>query len=257
MFESKPREGRVMVLCAASADADIVRRQAIKRSLRQLAERLETEVGAVSVSPVLWDFRSRFMLVAELPMALALLWLPASETALITYIMPVWAAILAWPVLGEEPTALRTIGLVVAFAGLAALTGGDGFPGSMDKLPGIIMARCLRLCRRHGADEEIPDSPAVVSGGDLADRARLPAGRDRGIFARDRAVPEGDAARLGIAVPGSVFVSKACAGMSSHTSRISRPSRSFMLIRSTTCGDHIDKGARSCSPAGFDALSGG
>jgi drug/metabolite transporter (DMT)-like permease len=73
-------------------------------------------------------------------MALALLWLPAGETALITYTMPVWAAILAWPVLGEEPTALRTIGLVVAFGGLAALMGGDGFPGSMDKLPGIIMA---------------------------------------------------------------------------------------------------------------------
>lgn len=67
MFESKARAGRMMVLCAASADADIVRRQAIERSLRQLAERLETEVGAVSVSPVLWDFRSRFMLVAELP----------------------------------------------------------------------------------------------------------------------------------------------------------------------------------------------
>jgi hypothetical protein len=67
MFESKGRRGRVMLLCAAIADADTVRKQAIERTLTRVAERLETDVGAVSVSPVLWDFRSRFMLVAELP----------------------------------------------------------------------------------------------------------------------------------------------------------------------------------------------
>jgi hypothetical protein len=67
MFESKARQGRVMVLCAAIVDADTVRKQAITRSLTRVAERLEIDIGAVSVSPVLWDFRSRFMLVAELP----------------------------------------------------------------------------------------------------------------------------------------------------------------------------------------------
>src|SRR5262249_48474215 len=54
-------------------------------------------------------------------MGLALLWLPASEAALIAYTMPVWAAMLAWPVLGERPTLLRTIALVMAFAGLASI----------------------------------------------------------------------------------------------------------------------------------------
>ena len=39
-------------------------------------------------------------------MGLALLWLPASEAALIAYTMPVWASLLAWPVLGERPTVL-------------------------------------------------------------------------------------------------------------------------------------------------------
>ena len=34
-------------------------------------------------------------------------WLPASEAALIAYTMPVWASLLAWPVLGERPTVLR------------------------------------------------------------------------------------------------------------------------------------------------------
>jgi drug/metabolite transporter (DMT)-like permease len=73
-------------------------------------------------------------------MGLALLWLPASEAALIAYTMPVWASLLAWPVLGERPTLLRTIALVMAFAGLAAIMGGDGISANREKLPGIMMA---------------------------------------------------------------------------------------------------------------------
>jgi drug/metabolite transporter (DMT)-like permease len=75
-------------------------------------------------------------------MGLALLWLPAGEAALIAYTMPVWASILAWPILGERPNLLRVISLVMAFAGLAAIMGGNGFAASMEKLPGIIMALC-------------------------------------------------------------------------------------------------------------------
>lgn len=73
-------------------------------------------------------------------MGLALLWLPASEAALIAYTMPVWAAMLAWPVLGERPTVLRTIALVMAFAGLASILGGNGVVASSAKMPGIVMA---------------------------------------------------------------------------------------------------------------------
>ncbi|MGA7993785.1 MAG: DMT family transporter [Bradyrhizobium sp.] len=73
-------------------------------------------------------------------MGLALLWLPASEAALIAYTMPVWASILAWPILGERPNLLLVISLVMAFAGLAAIMGGNGFAASVAKLPGIIMA---------------------------------------------------------------------------------------------------------------------
>ncbi|KWV61238.1 multidrug DMT transporter permease [Bradyrhizobium macuxiense] len=73
-------------------------------------------------------------------MGLALLWLPASEAALIAYTMPVWASLLAWPVLGERPTLLRTIALVMAFAGLAAIMGGNGLSTSKEQLPGIVMA---------------------------------------------------------------------------------------------------------------------
>ncbi|MBR0844420.1 DMT family transporter [Bradyrhizobium liaoningense] len=73
-------------------------------------------------------------------MGLALLWLPASETALIAYTMPVWASLIAWPVLGERPTVLRSIALIMAFAGLASIMGGNGFAASEAKLPGIVMA---------------------------------------------------------------------------------------------------------------------
>ncbi|MGA2292608.1 DMT family transporter [Bradyrhizobium sp.] len=73
-------------------------------------------------------------------MGLALLWLPASEAALIAYTMPVWASILAWPILGERPNGLRVISLVMAFAGLSAIMGGNGLATSIAKMPGIIMA---------------------------------------------------------------------------------------------------------------------
>jgi len=47
---------------------------------------------------------------------------------------------LAWPVLGERPTALRTLALVMAFAGLGSIMGGSGLSASAAKWPGIVMA---------------------------------------------------------------------------------------------------------------------
>jgi len=101
---------------------------------------------SLKVERALWP---RLMLAALLNvtgwmvlMGLALLWLPASETALIAYTMPVWAALLAWPVLGERPTMLRTVALIMAFAGLAAIMGGNGLAASAKQLPGILMALC-------------------------------------------------------------------------------------------------------------------
>jgi drug/metabolite transporter (DMT)-like permease len=99
---------------------------------------------SLKVAPELWP---RLALAALLNvtmwmalMGLALVFLPASETALIAYTMPVWAAMLAWPVLGERPTVLRGVALLMAFAGLAAILGGNGITASMAKLPGIAMA---------------------------------------------------------------------------------------------------------------------
>ncbi|MEW6644123.1 MAG: DMT family transporter [Pseudomonadota bacterium] len=73
-------------------------------------------------------------------MGLALLWLPASEGAVIAYTMPVLASLLAWPVLGERLTLLRTVALLLGIGGIAALMGGNGIAASMEKLPGILLA---------------------------------------------------------------------------------------------------------------------
>ncbi|WP_322517294.1 DMT family transporter [Rhodopseudomonas palustris] len=73
-------------------------------------------------------------------MGLALLWMPAGETAVIGYSMPVWTALLAWPLLGERPTGRRVLALVLGFGGIAALMGADGFAASTAKLPGVALA---------------------------------------------------------------------------------------------------------------------
>jgi drug/metabolite transporter (DMT)-like permease len=73
-------------------------------------------------------------------MSFALVWLPASEAVVIAYTMPVWTALLAWPLLGERLTLLRVVALVMAFAGLAALFGGNGISASLAKLPGLLLA---------------------------------------------------------------------------------------------------------------------
>ena len=141
-------------------------------------------------------------------MGLALLWLPASEAALIAYTMPVWASLLAWPVLGERPTWLRTIALVMAFAGLAVIMGGNGFSASAAKLPGILMAltRRHRLCARHGARQETAAATAADPGRGLADRARLFAGRGGRPSDRDHASRQKSARSAGWLLAYSILI---------------------------------------------------
>ncbi|WP_458761134.1 DMT family transporter [Afipia sp. TerB] len=73
-------------------------------------------------------------------MGLALVWLPASEAAVLAYTMPVWASVLAWPILGERISIKKVIALLMALAGLVALMGGSGVSASMEKLPGVVLA---------------------------------------------------------------------------------------------------------------------
>lgn len=70
-------------------------------------------------------------------MGLALVWLPASEAAVIAISVPVWVSMMAWPILGERASLTRAIALAVALGGILFLIGGKGIDVSLEKLPGI------------------------------------------------------------------------------------------------------------------------
>jgi drug/metabolite transporter (DMT)-like permease len=79
-------------------------------------------------------------------MGLALLWLSASEAAVLGISIPVWVALLAWPILGERLSPARAISLAVALAGITVLIGGNGLDASLEKLPGVLCALAGAVC---------------------------------------------------------------------------------------------------------------
>jgi probable blue pigment (indigoidine) exporter len=79
-------------------------------------------------------------------MGLALLWLSASDAAVLGISIPVWVAVLAWPVLGERVSLLRAISLTIALAGITVLIGGSGLDASLEKLPGLLCALAGAVC---------------------------------------------------------------------------------------------------------------
>ena len=96
---------------------------------------------------------SRLLLVSLLTiggwvafMGLALLWLNASEAAVLGISVPVWVALLAWPILGERLSPLRAISLAVALAGIAVLIAGHGLEASFAKLPGFLCVLAGAVC---------------------------------------------------------------------------------------------------------------
>ncbi len=97
----------------------------------------------VAVPRAIW---SRLVLSATLNVCawmgfatLGLMWLHASEAAILAYTAPIWTAIFAWPVLGERPNWQRGLALVLALAGVGVLFGGAQLELGMDKAPGIIL----------------------------------------------------------------------------------------------------------------------
>jgi drug/metabolite transporter (DMT)-like permease len=77
-------------------------------------------------------------------MGLSLVHLPASETAILGATLPVWAAGLAWPILGEQLTWMRIVAIAMAIGGVVLLMGGD-VSVSWDKVPGIAYALIAAL----------------------------------------------------------------------------------------------------------------
>ena len=70
----------------------------------------------------------------------SLVWLKASEAVTITYTLPVWASLLAWPMLGERPTPSKLVALVLALGGVALLVGADNAEATWEKVPAALMA---------------------------------------------------------------------------------------------------------------------
>ena len=71
---------------------------------------------------------------------LSLVWLSAGEAATLAYTMPVWTALLAWPVLGEKLVLRRIVALALGVCGIVVLLGGNGFGADAAKLPGVVIA---------------------------------------------------------------------------------------------------------------------
>jgi drug/metabolite transporter (DMT)-like permease len=70
---------------------------------------------------------------------LGLQYVGAGEGAMMSYTMPAWAALMAWPVLGERPTLWRILALVLGLSGVAVLVTGQGVELSWAKLPGVAL----------------------------------------------------------------------------------------------------------------------
>ena len=70
----------------------------------------------------------------------SLVWLKASEAVVITYTLPVWASLLAWPMLGERPTVQKILALLLALGGVALLVGADTTEATWQKLPAAAMS---------------------------------------------------------------------------------------------------------------------
>ena len=68
---------------------------------------------------------------------LALVWLNASEAVIVTYTLPIWAGLLAWPILGERPTVRRIAAMVLGLVGVALLVGVGSVQARWSKLPGV------------------------------------------------------------------------------------------------------------------------
>lgn len=72
--------------------------------------------------------------------AKALAWLTASEAVVITYTLPIWAAILAWPMLGERPTPRKILAIVMGLAGVALMVDLGSASADPRALPGAALA---------------------------------------------------------------------------------------------------------------------
>jgi drug/metabolite transporter (DMT)-like permease len=96
---------------------------------------------------------------------LSMKWLSVSEGALLVYTMPVWAMLLAWPILSRRPTRRGVAALVLALAGVVVLLGGRGIAFDAGKLAGICFALAAAVLFALGtvvARTAVPVAPVTL-----------------------------------------------------------------------------------------------
>jgi len=71
---------------------------------------------------------------------IAMTTLSISEAALLVYTMPIWATLLAWPVLGTRPKPRDVAGLILGFGGLFVLFSGHPLGLASGKTVSIVLA---------------------------------------------------------------------------------------------------------------------
>lgn len=75
---------------------------------------------------------------------LAVMYLPSGSAAVLIYLQPILTGFLAWAFLGEELTARRTLGLLLGFAGVVAVSSGS-LSGELP-FAGVVMGVLSALC---------------------------------------------------------------------------------------------------------------
>lgn len=98
--------------------------------------------------------------------ALSLRWLNVSEGTLLTYTMPLWAMLLAWPILREKPGVREIAALAFGLSGVALLVAGPQLAIPMEKFPGIFFALTAAVLFAFGslkAKEPLPIDPLCAT----------------------------------------------------------------------------------------------
>jgi drug/metabolite transporter (DMT)-like permease len=70
----------------------------------------------------------------------AQVYLPSSEAIVLTYTLPIWASLLAWPLLGERPSWRQYVALGLAIGGVTLLVGVGSAEMRWEQMPGVAMA---------------------------------------------------------------------------------------------------------------------
>lgn len=99
------------------------------------------------------------ILAFNLCTAFAQLMMPTSRAAIIAFTMPVWATLLAMPILGEKPGLRQVLGLALGMGGLLVLLGPEALRGQGGSLfgPALILTGAVSwalgtvLMKRRGA----------------------------------------------------------------------------------------------------------